>query len=47
MPSVSLLRSENLQPAAWIVPTEEFLYISDQATYEYGAWLYYWWKAWT
>lgn len=47
VPSVSLLRSENLQPAAWIVPTEEFLYISDQATYEYGAWLYYWWKGWT
>jgi uncharacterized SAM-binding protein YcdF (DUF218 family) len=47
VPSVSLLRSDNLQPAAWVVPTEEFLYISDQAMYEYGAWVYYWWKGWT
>ena len=47
VPSISLLRSDNLQPAAWIVPTEEFLYISDQATYEYGAWMYYWLKGWT
>ena len=47
VPSASLLRSENLPAAAWIMPTDEFLYISDQATYEYGAWLYYWFKGWT
>jgi uncharacterized SAM-binding protein YcdF (DUF218 family) len=47
VPSASLLRSDNLPAAAWILPTDEFLYISDQATYEYGAWLYYWLKGWT
>ena len=46
VPSVSLLRSEQRPPPAWLVPTDESLYLSDQATYEYAAWLYYWWSGW-
>ena len=47
IPSVSLLQSENRPPPKWLVPTEESLDMSDQTTYEYAAWLYYWWKGWT
>jgi uncharacterized SAM-binding protein YcdF (DUF218 family) len=46
VPSVSLLRSEDRPRPAWLVPTEESLYLSDQATYEYAAWVYYWWGGW-
>jgi uncharacterized SAM-binding protein YcdF (DUF218 family) len=46
IPSVSLIRSENRPPPKWLVPTEESLDMSDQTTYEYAAWLYYWWKGW-
>ncbi len=46
IPSVSLLRPENLPPPKWIVPTDESLYQSGQAIYEYGAWVYYRWNGW-
>ena len=37
VPSVSLLRSDNLRPAAWLAAERGVsLYISDQAIYEYG-----------
>jgi uncharacterized SAM-binding protein YcdF (DUF218 family) len=45
--SVSLLRSEDQPPPSWVLPTRESLYQSDQAVYEYGAWVYYWWRGWT
>lgn len=47
VPSPSLLRSENVPAPAWLVPSRESLYLSDQATYEYAAWLYYWTRGWT
>jgi uncharacterized SAM-binding protein YcdF (DUF218 family) len=46
VPSVSLLRPENHPPPAWLVPTLESLYQSDQAIYEYAAWMYYRWNGW-
>jgi len=46
VPSVSLRRPENLPPPKWIVPTNESLYQSGQAIYEYGAWVYYRWNGW-
>ena len=41
VPSVSPLRSDNWPPPAWLMPTETSLYQSDQAVYEYAAWVYY------
>jgi len=46
VPSVSLRRPENLPPPKWIVPTNESLYQSGQAIYEFGAWVYYRWNGW-
>jgi uncharacterized SAM-binding protein YcdF (DUF218 family) len=46
VPSVSLLRPENLPPPRWIIPTDESLYQSGQAIYEYVAWIYYRWNGW-
>lgn len=41
VPSVSPLRSENWPQPAWLVPTQTSLDQSDQAVYEYAAWVYY------
>ena len=41
VPSVSPLRSENRPQPPWLVPTQTSLDQSDQAVYEYAAWVYY------
>ena len=46
VPSVSLLQPENRPPPSWIVPTIDSLYQSNQAVYEYAAWVYYRWHGW-
>jgi uncharacterized SAM-binding protein YcdF (DUF218 family) len=46
VPSVSLMRSEHLPPASRIVPDAGALIASDEALYDYLAWVYYWWKGW-
>jgi uncharacterized SAM-binding protein YcdF (DUF218 family) len=46
VPSVSPLRSEHLPPPSLIVPDGGSLLISDEALYDYLAWIYYWWKGW-
>jgi len=46
VPSPSLLRSEQLDPPALFVPNDDSSYLSDQALYEYGAWVLYWWRGW-
>jgi len=46
VPSVSPMRSEHLPPPSFIVPNEVSLVISNEALYDYIAWIYYWWKGW-
>ena len=46
VPSVAPMRSEHLPPPSWIVPNVNSLVVSDEAIYDYSAWLYYWWKGW-
>jgi uncharacterized SAM-binding protein YcdF (DUF218 family) len=46
VPSVSPLRSDNWPPPAWLVPTQTSLDQSDQALYEYAAWVYYSLRGW-
>jgi uncharacterized SAM-binding protein YcdF (DUF218 family) len=46
IPSVSLMRSEHLPPPSMILPDEWALVVSDEALYDYMAWVYYWWKGW-
>lgn len=46
VPSVSLMRSEHLPPASRIVPDGAALAASDEALYDYLAWIYYWWQGW-
>ena len=46
IPSVSPMRSEHLPPPSLIIPDGGSLIISDEALYDYMAWIYYWWKGW-
>jgi uncharacterized SAM-binding protein YcdF (DUF218 family) len=46
VPSVSLMRSEQLGPPPLFVPNDDSIFLSDQAFYEYGAWALYWWRGW-
>jgi uncharacterized SAM-binding protein YcdF (DUF218 family) len=46
VPSVSLVRSEQIEPPSWVIPTEDSLSRSSEAVYEYAAWVYYWWNGW-
>ena len=46
IPSVSPMRSEHLPPPSLIVPDTAPLIMSDEALYDYMAWIYYWWKGW-
>jgi len=46
VPSVSPMRSEHLPAASFIVPEQSTLAVSDEALYDYMAWIYYWWKGW-
>lgn len=44
--SVSLFRSEQLDPPPWFLPNDDSMSLSDQSLYEYGAWIMYWWRGW-
>jgi len=46
VPSVSLMRSEHLPPPSPLLPDTVSLLASDEALYDYLAWVYYWWKGW-
>jgi uncharacterized SAM-binding protein YcdF (DUF218 family) len=46
IPSVSLLRSEHLDPLPWLRPNDESIVLSDQAVYDYVAWVEYWVRGW-
>jgi len=46
VPSVSLMRSEHLPPPSPLIPDEASLIVSDEALYDYLAWIYYWSKGW-
>src|SRR5262245_25909629 len=46
VPSVSLMRSEHLPPPSLLLPDTVSLIASDEALYDYLAWIYYWWKGW-
>jgi uncharacterized SAM-binding protein YcdF (DUF218 family) len=44
--SVSLLRSEQLAPPLFFLPNDDSIVLSDEALYDYGASLLYWWRGW-
>ena len=44
--SVSLLRSEQLEPPPFFLPNDDSLLLSNVAFHDYGAWLLYWWRGW-
>lgn len=44
--SVSLLRSDHLDPPPLLVPNDDSLFLSDQALYDYAACVYYWSRGW-
>jgi uncharacterized SAM-binding protein YcdF (DUF218 family) len=46
VPSVSLVRSEQLSPPSLVIPSDDALRQSGQAIYEFAAWAYYWWNGW-
>jgi len=46
VPSVSLLRSEQLDPPLFFVPNDDSISLSNQALYDYGATALYWWRGW-
>jgi uncharacterized SAM-binding protein YcdF (DUF218 family) len=46
IPSVSRLRSEHLDPLPWLLPNDESISLSNQAVYEYVAWVDYWLHGW-
>jgi uncharacterized SAM-binding protein YcdF (DUF218 family) len=46
VPSAAPMRSEHLPPPSWILPSVGSLIVSDEALYDYAAWMYYWWKGW-
>jgi uncharacterized SAM-binding protein YcdF (DUF218 family) len=46
IPSVSLVRSEHLDPPSWLRPNDESILLSNQAVYDYFAWAEYWLRGW-
>ena len=46
VPSVSLLRSEQLTGPPLFLPNDDSILLSDMSLYEYGAWALYWWRGW-
>jgi uncharacterized SAM-binding protein YcdF (DUF218 family) len=46
VPSASPMRSEHGPPPSPITPDVASLVISDEALYDYMAWIYYWWRGW-
>jgi uncharacterized SAM-binding protein YcdF (DUF218 family) len=46
VPSISLVRSEQLSEPSLVIPSDDALRQSGQAFYEFAAWAYYWWNGW-
>jgi uncharacterized SAM-binding protein YcdF (DUF218 family) len=46
IPSISLVRSENLGPTPWLWPNDDSIVLSNQAVYDYFAWVEYWLRGW-
>ncbi len=46
IPSASPIRSEQYPPAPWLLPSDEWLTLSDMAIYDMAANIYYWWEGW-
>ena len=46
VPSVSLLRSEQLRPPPLFLPNDDSIVLSDQSLYDYAATALYWWRGW-
>jgi uncharacterized SAM-binding protein YcdF (DUF218 family) len=46
VPSVSLLRSEQLDPPLFFLPNDDSISLSNAALYDYGATALYWWRGW-
>ena len=46
IPSVSLVRSEHLAPMSWLWPNDDSIVLSNQAVYDYFAWVEYWLRGW-
>jgi uncharacterized SAM-binding protein YcdF (DUF218 family) len=45
--SVSALQSEQLTSRPFFLPNDDSMMLSDQALYEYAAFVMYWWRGWT
>jgi len=46
VPSPALIRSEHVERPPLLLPNWESFSLFDDAVYEYGAWVYYWWNGW-
>src|SRR5262249_48500151 len=46
VPSVALLRSEQLEAPPWFLPHDDSMLLANEALYEYGGWALYWWRGW-
>ncbi len=46
VPSVAPVRSEQLRRPALLLPNDDSLTLSNQAIYDYAAWVLYWWRGW-
>jgi len=46
IPSVSLVRSDHLDPPPWLRPSDDSMLLSNQAVYDYFAWVEYWLRGW-
>ncbi len=47
VPSVAPIRSDGVPSPPWLLPNDESLMLSDDAVYNYAAWVYYWARGWT
>jgi uncharacterized SAM-binding protein YcdF (DUF218 family) len=47
IPAISPVRSQHLPPVPRLVPNGASLEVSDEAVYDYAAWVYYWLTGWT
>jgi len=46
VPSVAPVRSEQLHRSALLLPNDDSLTLSNEAIYDYAAWVMYWWRGW-
>jgi uncharacterized SAM-binding protein YcdF (DUF218 family) len=44
--SASVLQSEQLASRPFFLPNDDSVMLSNQALYEYAAWVMYWWRGW-